>query len=190
MAAGDRSKSEYRGINYEAYLQALTEAGEPDHRTEWKIRLYDIAFLMEDPEELGRVVEIQPEEGLVDLQFTFKRETSSERARGEKEHVQVVHLPLAEPVKAQASTTAEAASFTAGDVEPGQPAVDRQHNRKPVYRRPDLCDLHHGGGGKELNPAGGQQLSISHGARDLRTGGEHDLPCGADFPGDGGAADL
>ena len=100
-------------------MQALTEAGEPDHRTEWKIRLYDIAFLMEDPEELGRVVEIQPEEGLVDLQFTFKRETSSERARGEKEHVQVVHLPLAEPVKAQASTTAEAASFTAGDVEPG-----------------------------------------------------------------------
>ena len=91
-------------------MQALTEAGEPDHRTEWKIRLYDIAFLMEDPEELGRVVEIQPEEGLVDLQFTFKRETSSERARGEKEHVQVVHLPLAEPVKAQASTTAEAAS--------------------------------------------------------------------------------
>ena len=31
----------------------------------------------------------------------------------------MVHLPLAEPVKAQASTTAEAASFTAGDVEPG-----------------------------------------------------------------------
>ena len=36
----------------------------------------------------------------------------------------------------------------------------------------------------------GQVVSISHGARDLRTGGEHDLPCGADFPGDGGAADL
>lgn len=85
--------------------------------------LYDLAFLASqepaaDGEE-AHLVEVQPAEGSVDIQFTFKQPQAQVMAlqEGGGQQIQVLHLPLSPEVREQTDTTAQATEISAGDIQ-------------------------------------------------------------------------
>ena len=109
------------GYQYDAYLQALRETygiGESS-----QVLLYDLAFLASqepaaDGEE-AHLVEVQPAEGSVDIQFTFKQPQAQVMAlqEGGGQQIRVLHLPLSPEVREQTDTTAQATEISAGDIQ-------------------------------------------------------------------------
>ncbi len=124
------------GYNYDAYMEALNEnadkisesaTGEDSDNhaekyTEENTLLYDIAFLCEATDADGNIiegqmVEYQPADGMVNISFDFKRKQLENKLEATSaEDVAVVHLPLADEVKAETNTTAEATDISAIDV--------------------------------------------------------------------------
>lgn len=111
------------GYQYDAYMQALGEVRDIKEQTaigQQDILLYDIAFLVEQPsetEETGsQIVEFQPTEGSVHIQFTFKQLQIQNLSEKAIQDYQVLHLPLVPEIREQVTTTAEAVDITAGDV--------------------------------------------------------------------------
>lgn len=85
--------------------------------------LYDLAFLASqepaaDGEE-AHLVEVQPAEGSVDIQFTFKQPQAQVMAlqEGGGQQIQVLHLPLSPEVREQTDTTAQATEISVGDIQ-------------------------------------------------------------------------
>ena len=109
--------------NYSAYMQALnqdisTEDGS-NRYTEDNTLLYDIAFLTETAD--GQITECQPAQGAVSIQFTFREQATAliqqEDESAPAETIDVVHLPLTDQARQQASTTAEATAIGPQDIE-------------------------------------------------------------------------
>ena len=105
------------GYQYDAYMQALEELCGPAAAGR-NAALYDIAFLAEQTSETGetQLVEFQPEEGSVQILFTFKTPQTLDLSEEREQKLQVLHLLLTPWVREQAPTTAEATEITAGDV--------------------------------------------------------------------------
>ena len=105
------------GYQYDAYMQALDALCGPAAAGR-NAALYDIAFLAEQTSETGetQLVEFQPEEGSVQILFTFKKPQTLDLSEEREQKLQVLHLPLTPWAREQAPTTAEATEITAGDV--------------------------------------------------------------------------
>lgn len=82
------------GYRYDAYLQALEEAWGGDG-AQRSVLLYDIAFLVEETVDGGepQMVEFQPTEGAVRIQFTFQEPQVMALSEDGDETLQVLHLP-------------------------------------------------------------------------------------------------
>ncbi|MBS6721612.1 MAG: choice-of-anchor A family protein [Clostridiales bacterium] len=110
------------GYQYDAYIQALENLNNAEKQmtNPKEILLYDIAFLVEQPPETEgaepQLVEFQPTEGSVQIQFAFKQPQTLDLSEENSPDYQVLHLPLVSEVREQVNTTAEATGITAGDV--------------------------------------------------------------------------
>ncbi|MBR1909298.1 MAG: hypothetical protein IJ821_01795, partial [Lachnospiraceae bacterium] len=107
--------------NYDAYMEALNQnadviTGEEDTSiNETDVLLYDIAFLIDD--ENGNKVEIQPEEGSVNINISFKRDQLKDELSAEADdEVKIIHLPLTDEVKESVDKTADATNIEASDI--------------------------------------------------------------------------
>ncbi len=107
--------------NYAAYMEALNQnadviTGEEDTSiNETDVLLYDIAFLIDD--ENGNKVEIQPEEGSVNINISFKRDQLKDELSAEADdEVKIIHLPLTDEVKESVDKTADATNIEASDI--------------------------------------------------------------------------
>ena len=110
------------GYQYDAYIQALENLNNAEKQmtNPKEILLYDIAFLVEQPPETEgaepQLVEFQPTERSVQIQFAFKQPQTLDLSEENSPDYQVLHLPLVSEVREQVNTTAEATGITAGDV--------------------------------------------------------------------------
>ena len=102
--------------DYDAYMDALNDASDSETTyNDQNTLLYDVAFLTTD--EDGNLVEVQPAEGTVTVNFEFKRGQITEGLGAEDtSDVAVTHLPLAGDVIEEAGTTARANDISASDV--------------------------------------------------------------------------
>ena len=102
------------GYNYGAYMRALNNsAAEGVEYTDDNTMLYDMAFVAVDDD--GKLVEVQPEKGTVNVEVVFKQQQLSEGLGAEESaEVEVAHLPLVDGAKAD--TTAESTNVAANDV--------------------------------------------------------------------------
>ncbi|MBR3316431.1 MAG: hypothetical protein IKG21_01235, partial [Atopobiaceae bacterium] len=109
--------------NYAAYLDALNRnAEEGKEYTSKNTLVYDVAFLTPKKDEDGKAIEgewieVQLEEGRVQLSFEFKKAQLSEQIEAEdSSNIEINHLPLKDSVRASVDSTAEATNISADDV--------------------------------------------------------------------------
>ncbi len=94
--------------NYDAYIEALNNSSEKSY-DESNTLLYDVAFIKDG-------AEIQPD-GKVSVTFEFlDNQLSSSLGAKKAADVSVTHLPLADNVKEQYDTTADATDISAYDI--------------------------------------------------------------------------
>ena len=116
-----RVTPETSGYNYDAYLDALNHTVEEDDAyTEENTLLYDIAFLVEEKDELGNptgnIIEFEPERGGADISIQFRSEQLDSIGAESPEDIEVRHLPLTEEVRDSIDTTAEATGISSDDI--------------------------------------------------------------------------
>ncbi|MBQ9272787.1 MAG: hypothetical protein IJ227_03595, partial [Mogibacterium sp.] len=102
----DKNSEDY---NYDAYMKALNKDSDSVY-SEGNTLLYDIAFIEDG-------IEVQPAAGTVSVSFEFlDSQLSDSLGAAKAADINVVHLPLADEVKDQYDTTAEAKDISVGDI--------------------------------------------------------------------------
>ena len=95
--------------NYSAYMDALNRGSESSY-DESNTLLYDIAFVKDG-------IELQPATGNVSVNIDFLDSQLSESLGAQKSSdISVIHLPLADSVKDQYDSTADASDISAEDI--------------------------------------------------------------------------
>ena len=110
------------GYNYDAYMDALNEASEDMNYDDENTLLYDVAFKVPKTDEDGNVIEgefieIQPAEGAVTIDISFKRYQLQDKLEAkENEDVEIKHLPLVDSVREGVDSTEDATDITSSDI--------------------------------------------------------------------------
>ena len=111
------------GYNYDAYMDALNNAGEDTQYDSGNTLLYDIAFLGYAVDGNGNVdtsktVEYQPAAGSVQINVQFHKNQLSDALGAEADSdITVTHLPLKDEVRASSSTTKDATNISADSID-------------------------------------------------------------------------
>jgi|GEM_PF-6942125 len=104
---------EVEGYSYDAYMEALNKDAESEHAyTADNTILYDVAFLVERD---GALVEVQPSEGSIKVEFQFKQGQLTNNLNIEDAaSAEIIHLPIVD--EAMAETTAAVTDASAEDI--------------------------------------------------------------------------
>lgn len=154
--------AESEAYSYDAYIEALNLnadkiLGEENSVIEAKdVLLYDVAFMITDEE--GNRVEVQPQNGSVEINIRFKnKQLEEELAVSEEDELVLVHLPLEDAVKENYDTTADATDLEATDVK--VEVIDEvvtAADEKAVFELDNFSPLAIIGANGKLNPGVGR----------------------------------